>query len=179
MHHRIAILTCVSNVSGVGPGHSALVVGDMVWTFEQMKGPMDSGWLIIDLKSYLKKNEHRPVVVQELSEKVNPSKALRYVSKSISRDDDYATSGVCSSQVASAIEAGTVETKVKFNPKGIDTPRNVYLLAKRRGLVKRTYYYWPGAGGLGDFVRAHLLGRMESEYADVPLSMPNAGIATW
>lgn len=172
----IAILTLISNAKGVGPGHSAIVAGNNVYTFEELAGIRGDSWIIINVSKYLKKNGHRPVVVQEVNEKVNFKKVMNYLAHSIQRDDDYLTSGVCSSQVAAAIDAGMNQ---KFNPTRIDTPRKVYMLAKTKGIVKRSYYYWPGAPALGDYARYFLVERMERDYADVTSLVPNDGIISW
>ena len=96
--------------------------------------------------------------------------------QSIKRDDDYVTSGVCSSQVASAIDAGMVQN---FNPTRIDTPREVYVLARNKGIVGRSHHYWPGAGALGDIVRHWLVQRMERDYRDVTSVAPSDSILSW
>lgn len=169
---KVAILTLVSNASGLGPGHSALAIANDVYTFEEIAGAYGDSWLILRVRDYLQKNEHRPVVVQELNDSVNRTALMRYLQKSIQRDDDYLGSGVCSSQVANAIDAGTTK---RFNPIHVDTPRRVYELAKAAGIVARTYYYWPGEGRLHPYVRTILQDKMESEYARV-LPAPLDGI---
>ena len=60
---EVAILTLVSNASGYGPGHSAIVVQGTVYSFEQIKGPFGDSWLVMPVKEYLAINEHRPVLV--------------------------------------------------------------------------------------------------------------------
>ncbi len=176
---KIAILTLVSNVKGSGPGHSAIVASgkttSRVATFEEIGGA--TAWVILDTKTYLHQNRHRPVVVQELNEKVRPLDVVGYVLRSMKRLEGYMSSGVCSTQVAWAIDAGTVK---KFEPKGIDTPRQVYLLVKHQGLVKSTYYYWPGASAsvLGDTF-SKLQNKLATDYAGVPEAAPSAGVASW
>jgi hypothetical protein len=180
---KIAVLTLVSNVKGSGPGHSAIVASgktsSKVATFEEIGGAATTGtaWMIIDTKSYLLKNTHRPVVVQELNEKVRPLDVMGYVLGSMKRREGFLSSGVCSTQVARAIDAGTVK---EFDAKGIDTPRQVYLLIKHRGLAKSTYYYWPAASEseLGDAFST-LQNRMATDYAGVPEAALNAGVASW
>jgi hypothetical protein len=180
---KIAVLTLVSNVKGSGPGHSAIVASgktsSKVATFEEIGGSATTGtaWMIIDTKTYLLKNKHRPVVVQELNEKVRPLDVMDYVLRSMKRLEGFLSSGVCSMQVALAIDAGTVG---EFNPKGVDTPHKVYLLIKHRGLEKSTYHYWPGASAsaLGDAF-SKLQNKMATDYAGVPQAAPNAGVASW
>ena len=117
--NKKAILTLVSNVAGYGPGHSAIVALDKVYTFEAIAGFYGDSWLIVDVREYLNRNTHRPVVVQELNDKVDLQKVMKYVSGSMGSDHDFLGSGVCSSQVAHAISAATSQS---FNPTRVDTP---------------------------------------------------------
>jgi hypothetical protein len=158
---EVAILTLVSNAAGYGPGHSAIVVQGTVYSFEQIKGPFGDSWLVMPVKEYLAINEHRPVLVQELSEKVSAPDVVRYIENSANADDDYATSGVCSSQVGSAIEEGWGQP---FNPSGPDTPASIFEMAKNKGIVSRTYSYWPGKDALPDSVKKRLTERLKKEY---------------
>jgi len=147
MAKRVAILTLVGNTSGgKGPGHTAVVIDGTVHTFENYgdwvsrPSKEKSGWLAISTKAYLAKNTKRPVIVQEMKPgSVSANKVLAYVKKSTKNDDDYIGSGVCSSQVANGIDAGTTAT---FNPKGVDTPFKVFQLAERQGLADKTYLIW-------------------------------------
>jgi len=143
--HKIAILTCVSNVMGAGPGHSAVVAYDSVYSFETVpwQNTFNDGWNIFKIGKYLEHNAGRPVVIQELTQLVDLERVMRRVRTSMQNDDDYLglPSGVCSTQVARALNAGTVQ---KFDPKGIDTPYGVFKHATALGLVNRSYYYWPG-----------------------------------
>lgn len=143
---RIAILTCVGNPGlPTGPGHSALIADSVCYTFENMGSNFSttkSGWDVLKTTKYLKRpdNLKRPVIIQEIdTSKVKPKSVLTYIHGSMVADDDYGTSGVCSSQVANAIEAGI---KGKFNTRGLDKPRDVYLLAKSKRIVKKSYYIW-------------------------------------
>ena len=104
-----------------------------------------SGWKQFPLDYYLQKNEDRPLFIQELISAVNAEKILQYIRQSAARDEDYITSGVCSSQAASAIEFAWDQ---KFDPSGIDKPYNVYLLAKAKKIVKSEEMIWPGKSKL-------------------------------
>lgn len=149
----VALLTCVTNFGGVGPGHSCLSINGTVYTFENQGGIGDgsvSGWRIVGHASYMRENTHRPVIVQTLKGAVNASKTLQYIVRSIRRDDDYGGSGVCSSQAASAIEAGWGQT---FNTLGLDKPYDIYDLAKSKGLVHTERMYWPGEDDCNFMVR--------------------------
>ncbi len=172
---HIAILTLVSNFGGKGPGHTAIVISSSVYSFEDPLGDKHS-WLKMPIPTYLEKNAHRPVIVQELiGWQVTAKDSLSYIHKSMNSEDIYILSGVCSSQVASAVEAGIGQS---FNPKGADTPDKVYRLAKWRGIVKREYYFWPGKDRIHAHDRARLEDRMDNDYYEVPPAQPDS-IMTW
>jgi len=140
MAKSVSILSLVGNAlqGSVGPGHSAISVDHTVFSFEVTAGWADarSGWRIIGRSEYLNLNRSRPVIVQDLkSGQVNADHVLRYLLASDSNDDDYIGSGVCSSQVSNAIDAGTT---VRFDPFGLDHPATVFHLARKLGLVQRT-----------------------------------------
>jgi len=139
----VTLITCVTNAAGIGPGHSALAINGTVYSFQDASnyGSSGSGWLVIGLKKYLGQNEHRPVILQELTSAISVGKVLQYINKSRADDDDYGSSGVCSSQAASAIESGYASS---FNTWGIDKPYEIYQLAKKKGIVKKETMTWPG-----------------------------------
>jgi hypothetical protein len=178
---RIAIFTLISNFQGIGPGHSALWLYGTIYTFEELAGPMGTSWLLIDAKRYLEKNVHRPVLVQELNELVDHRRVARYLMNSMQSDADYIGSGVCSTQVAYAIEAGMNQP---FDCQGIDTPAAVFTLAKNKGIVKQTYYWWPeedspvplhrSPGALLDAAaRMRLRDHLRQNYPKVPAATPD------
>ena len=175
---KVSILTCVTNRTSSGggwlegPGHTAIAVGDIVYTFEDLAGFSGDSWLLIRTDQYLGANGNRPVIVQELSSKVSIRKLLGYVQKSIQNDDDYIGSGVCSTQVSAAIKAGLGED---FDPIGIDDPEGVLKLARKRGIVSREYYYWPDRDKLNEADRIYMDRKMHSKYKDVPAA-PADGI---
>lgn len=144
---RMALLTAVGNGSGRltnGPGHSALIVDNEVWTFEDFPrvDGSTSGWIVSPTTLYLGKplNLSRPIIIQELSPSaVNFSKAMDYIQRSTWADEDYIGSGVCSQQSAAAL---AVAVTGGFDPRGVNTPRAVHDLAKSRGLASKTYYIW-------------------------------------
>jgi hypothetical protein len=149
MQKILTILTCVTNAGGIGPGHCALAVDDLVYSFENIgdwssRGD-SSAWITVDLEEFLKHNEFRPVIMQTLNTKVNSAKAERYLIASMNADDDYISSGVCSSQVSNAINSGMIR---KFDPPGIDTPKSVYNLARKMGIVDSENAVWTGTASM-------------------------------
>jgi len=152
----VSLITCVTNAAGMGPGHSCLDIDGTVYTFEGIDyGGDASAWRTFPLSTYLSNNEHRPVIIQTLIGAVNTAKALKYISTSTADDDDYASSGVCSSQAANAIQAAWGQD---FNTWGVDKPYEIYDLAKTKGLVNRERMYWPGEDDLNIVVRTRIRG---------------------
>ena len=152
---QVRILTLVSNINGAGPGHSAVAVGDTVYTFEEALGgwlQSTSGWKTLGYDPYLADNEHRPVLAQTLVG-AEPTYVTEYVQKSIANDDDYLGSGVCSQQVARAVNY-SLPKDVDFDPKGFDTPFGVYHCARRLALVQKEEYDWPGRGSITVAIRS-------------------------
>ncbi|MFT5523424.1 MAG: hypothetical protein ACI9G1_005641 [Pirellulaceae bacterium] len=148
----VILITCVTNAGGFGPGHSALAINGTVYSFQETSnyGSSGSGWLVIGLDKYLSQNEERPVILQELTSAVDSGKVLQYINKSRADDDDYATSGVCSSQAASAIESGYSSS---FNTWGIDKPYEIYQLAKDKGIVREETLTWPKRDSINKYKR--------------------------
>ncbi len=110
----VSLVTCVSNKGGLGPGHSCIDIDGKIFTFQGIDwGGDNSGWEQVARDRYLAKNAHRPVILQELTPAVHAGKVLDYILESIADDDDYLGSGVCSSQAASAIEAGYVQKEIE------------------------------------------------------------------
>ncbi|GAA5166066.1 peptidoglycan-binding domain-containing protein [Viridibacterium curvum] len=139
----LAVVTMLGNAGGIGPGHTALVVGSDTYSFEDWafwQAPSDA-WMFFNTRQYLlQMNRTRPAIVQELTRSVQFKPIATYLVESIQAGDQYAADGVCSSQVAAALVRGTGP---EFRPRGIVTPREVYLMLQRSGLVSRSYYYWP------------------------------------
>ena len=148
----VSLLTCVTNGMGLGPGHSCVQVHDTVFSFQDAGnwGSNGSGWMQFSRTKYLARNKHRPVITQRLTSAVSDGKVLAYINASITGDDDYLTSGVCSSQAANAIEAGI---QGSFNTWGIDTPNDIYALAKQKRMVAHEAMDWPGEDDCNFFVR--------------------------
>jgi hypothetical protein len=145
---RVALLTCVSNDKGIGPGHSAVVVDDEIFTFERVAGgwlvPNGSGWVRYKSRDYLKINTWRPLVPMELDRaKTNATAVYDYIMKSDRDDADYGGSGLCSHLAAKAISAGL---GWDINPWGLNTPAAVANLVKNSGAVSASYYTFPDAG---------------------------------
>lgn len=150
----VSLLTCVTNAGGMGPGHSCIEVNGTVFSFQNPDyGEDNSGWLQFSRTDYLRRNRHRPVITQVLNSQVSDGLTLRYINASITDDDDYLSSGVCSSQAANAIGAGSGE---RFNTPGIDTPYDIYNLAKTKRYVLTEQMDWPGETDCNPFVRASI-----------------------
>jgi|GEM_PF-2665177 len=142
---QVKILTFVSNFNGSGPGHSAVSVGSTVYTFEDVANGWlqpGSGWKKLNYTSYLKSNEHRPVLAQTIP-LATSSLVTQYVDQSIKDDDDYIGSGVCSQQVARAVN-WALPQNIDFDPKGFDTPFGVYHCARRLCVSSSEEYTWKG-----------------------------------
>lgn len=153
---RVTLVTCVSNGGGIGPGHSAIAIDGTLYTFEELNyGGNSSAWVTFPVSSYLANNTHRPVILQRLTSAVNATQSLTYIQNSINNDDDYVGSGVCSSQAASAIEAGY---SGEFNTVGIDKPYEIYQLAKEKSIVASEVMHWPGKSNCNWFVRTRIEG---------------------
>lgn len=165
----VKIMTFVSNFDGVGPGHSAIAVGDTAYTFENVGGgwlQAGSGWKALEIKGYMKANEHRPILVQYLKPSVIPGYVVEYVQKSSANDDDYIGSGVCSTQVSRAINYALPEGVV-FDPKGVDTPFGVFHCARRLAMVTREEYFWPGKAKMPVLRWASIVNTLKSDYPGV------------
>lgn len=143
-YRRAALLTCVVNYGGMGPGHTAIVLDDQVFTFEKVWGSYlvsdSSGWRQVDLAAYLAENTYRPVVVQELASTCDPDKVYNYIYTSDLGDADYGSSGVCSQQAVNAISAGVTGGIGVWGP---NFPWEVYMAVKFSGHVTSSYYTFP------------------------------------
>jgi hypothetical protein len=165
MSSEVVVVTCVTNTGGgMGPGHSAVAVGAKLYTFEALDyGGNGSGWLVFDREAYFSKNAHRPLLLQTIRHTaVCPHLVGEYVRKSIRADDDYIGSGVCSTQVAKALDAAM--PRVRFEPRGFDTPYEVYRTARRLLLVAGERYLWPGRTGLEQTVKMRILAKLRADY---------------
>jgi hypothetical protein len=162
----LKLLTLVTNSGGNGPGHSAMAVDDIVYSFENIGDwfsiqTENSGWKASAYDKYLEQNAFRPVIIQILNEKVNPYKVESFIKRSKGADDDYLTSGVCSSLCASAINAGVT---FGFDCKGIDTPKKVYDLARKKGIVTQENVVWSGVGKTRALEWAGVVLKLEVDY---------------
>ena len=142
---RAALLTCVTNCQGLGPGHTAIVIDGFVYSFEKFIGAFNvsksSAWVQFHTKDYLEANRHRPVIIQELKpERTDATRIHDAIAASDLADTDYLSSGVCSQQAAVALSAGL---KLNVNPWGMDTPHNIYRFVKSVGAVAEEYYTFP------------------------------------
>ena len=161
---EVKTLTCVTNGAGIGPGHSAVMVGTTVYTFEDQGGWFNSGsgWLTLQYASYMSDNEHRPVLLQTIQLAYAPS-VTEYVNTSIANDDDYGGSGVCSQQVAMALDFALGD--IDFDPRSFDTPFGVYHCGRRLGLTSNEEYFWPGKGSLSEAVRNRIVSKLSEDYS--------------
>ena len=169
MDRKVKLLTLVTNHNGLGPGHSAVAVGSLVYTFEDALNVIGAGsaWRRIDYLNYLKQNSHRPALVQTLHH-ANAFRVEGYIDSSRADDDDYLSSGVCSQLVARAVDAGLPH--IKFDPKGFDTPLGVYRCARRLGLVLEEQYLWPGRDTIPRSDWQRIVSKLEDDY---PLAYRN------
>jgi len=160
---KVRLLTLVTNYQGMGPGHSAVAVNDLVYTFEDALNVIGSGsaWRRIYYRTYLKQNAHRPILVQALF-RANPDKVESYIDSSRTRDDDYLSAGVCSQQVAQAVNAGLPH--ITFDPRGFDTPLGVYRCARRLGLVFEEKYFWSGRDTIPRSDWEKIVSRIRDDY---------------
>lgn len=144
MTKRVAILTCVGNDSdGTGPGHTSLIIGSKCYSFEALFA--HSAWKIWPTRNYVNLNTHRPLVIQELNRhRVNGEQVLSHIVATVLDGSNYGSSGVCSQQAALALNRGT---QGGFDPRGFDTPWNVYAHAANRNLAASTYVIWSGKSG--------------------------------
>ena len=162
----LTIMTFVTNGNGVGPGHSAIAFDDTVYSFEAWGDWFNShsGWITLNYDDYVATNAWRPIILQTLSTKVNPPKSRSYIQRSMAADDDYGPSGVCSSQVASAVDAGLT---FSFDPDGIDTPYGLYWKARRAGLVLAENIIWEDQTSMTTLQWASIVNKLNFEYPQI------------
>lgn len=168
MAQEVRIMTFVTNFDGAGPGHSAIAVGNIAYTFENTGGWLssNSGWKTKEVATYMRENEHRPILLQTLNGKVNPDSVVAYVRASSDNDDDYLGAGVCSTLVSRAIDFALQGT-MTFDPRGIDTPFGVFHCARRLQLVTREEYFWPGRARMPVLRWASIVNKLSADYPGV------------
>ncbi|RYF80260.1 MAG: peptidoglycan-binding protein [Comamonadaceae bacterium] len=182
-HTRIAAVYMLGNAGGLGPGHSLVVVGNDVYSYEGHGFGSGGGWQFFNTRQYLMQmNPGRPALVQELNDGVKFGPMAAYLVESLQRGDLYLIDGVCSSQAAVAIGKGSGS---RYNPVGTVLPKNLFDQLARANLVSRTYYYWPSepagllAAGRGlSPAQAVLIGRLQREHPGIAKA-PADGILTW
>lgn len=164
----VRIMTFVTNFDGAGPGHSAIAVGNLAYTFENTGGWLSasSGWSTKEITMYMKANEHRPILLQTLNSQVNAGNVVEYVRKSAENDDDYFGSGVCSTLVSRAVNYALPENVI-FDPRGMDTPFGVFHCARRLQLVTREEYFWPGRAQMPVLRWASIVNKLKADYPGV------------
>lgn len=177
----LAVMFMLGNAGGVGPGHSALVVGSDVYSFEDIGFHVGDSWRILSTREFiLQKNRTRPAIVQELSSAVQLKPLMAFLVESIQAGDLWAVDGFCSDLAAVAVSRGTLG---RYVPRGILPPHELFRQLQRAGLVSRSYYYWPdqppalampGAG----VSHSIIAGRLQREFPDLPRA-PEDGILSW
>lgn len=177
---RTAVVTCISNLKGLGPGHTAVVVDGFVYTFERVLSGWfnveKSGWLKIGTADYFKQNTARPVVIQELATSVNASLVFEYISLQDYDDADYGTSGVCSQEAIRAIRKGT-KNPVSTDWASVDTPYVVAKAMRTAGLVQATYYLWPAeTAPQGGSIVDQILNRAEIQLMTLAMQVHFPGV---
>lgn len=155
--YRLAVLTCVGNVGTTnvfvsGKGHSALIIGDKVYSFEV------GGWITYKINDYFKDQYDidRAVVVQEIEVGTFGEMTMaveRYVNGSFSPwyyfiplawplllftapakiQPFFYPGGYCSTQTSYAL---------KIDPSSFDTPSKIYHEIKKKFTVSRSYYIY-------------------------------------
>jgi hypothetical protein len=144
----VRIMTFITNAGGSGPGHSAVAVDSTAYTFEDIGGGWfqnGSGWRKLDVDTYLKNNEHRPVLLQTLKT-VTPEWVVEYVNYALPQN-------------------------IIFEPKGFDTPYGVFYCARRLKLVTGEQYVWPGRAKLTVNTWASIVNKLKGDYPDVLAKM--------
>lgn len=166
MSKVITILTLVTNGMGAGPGHTAICFDDTVYSFEAINdwGSRNSAWVVFDYDAYIEKNAHRPVILQTVGQKVDAASAELNIIRAMTDDCDYISSGVCTSLVARAINAGTI---FYFNPPGIDTPRGLYHYGRKMGIVIAENVIWEDQASMPVLQWASIVNRLKFDFAPV------------
>lgn len=163
----LKILTCVTNGGGYGPGHTALVIGQTVWSFEQLVGI--TGWKKFAVSDYMAANAERPVILQTLNEKVDGQQVLDWLKWDEWKPWNKYGPNVCSQRASSALAEGASSG---FDPKGYDTPYGVYWHAWDKTYVQVEKCVWAsqGSGDKKDRIAAKLKADYQFDLSDVVTS---------
>lgn len=157
----IAILTCVTNGGGYGPGHTALVIDGTVYSFEPNKQNA-SGWYTEASSTYIAGNKARPVILEYLKG-VDQGKVLNQIKFEMNKPLWWGTTGgVCSQSAAIVLNKGASSG---FDPSGYDTPYKVYWHAWEKEYVSYEKCIWPVAkSGVSADVQKRILATLFQDY---------------
>jgi hypothetical protein len=157
----LAILTCVTNGGGYGPGHTALVMDGTVYSFEPNAQNV-SGWYITAAGPYIAHNSSRPVILQYLSG-FNQEPILARIRWELDKPAWWGTTGgVCSQAAAYVLNRGAPSG---FDPDGYDTPYRVYWHAWAKHYVSYEKCIWPiASSGVSSGVRQRILQKLFNDY---------------
>ncbi len=137
----LEIMTCVTNGQGMGPGHTALYIDGVVWSFEAIGSR--NGWKKFDYSKYVHDNRWRPIIYQSMKVAVDKSKVEAFLHSDSSSAVNLYGANVCSQRASKALEAGA---SAGFDPPGLDTPYGVYWHAWDKEYVDWEVCIWPDKG---------------------------------
>lgn len=161
MAHSVGIITCISNGSGFGPGHTALWVDGTLYSFEQMGSR--NAWLVTPVEVYanLGINRGRPLIYYRLNGRVSADDVKAFLVKDSSGWSMPYGPNVCSQRASIALDAGTFGG---FNPHGIDTPFGVYWCAWRKQVVAEWWAVWKQPALQSTAAQKRIYSKLEEEY---------------
>lgn len=137
---QLRIITCVTNAGGVGPGHTALWVDNMIYSFERIASA--NGWLVQNFSTYINSdsNKARPIIAQTLNSNVNAQTVYDSLKAEAAEwFEQYSATNVCSMRASANLDAGASNG---FNPRGVDTPYGVYWHAWNKEYVGSERCVW-------------------------------------
>jgi hypothetical protein len=161
MATSVGIITCVTNASGYGPGHTALWVNSKVYSFEQMSSY--NAWLVMDAQKYadLPGNKKRPLIYFKLNGHVDGGALDQYLRDEASEWFERYGPSVCSQRASVALNEATFGG---FDPKGYDTPFGVYWCAWRRQVVESWWGVWKDPAAQSDAAQARIWAKLDADY---------------
>jgi hypothetical protein len=167
MPKTAGIITCVTNTSGYGPGHTALYINGTCYSFEQMGNK--NGWLVLRVDEYVDKpsNRGRPLIYYQLNERVNPDQIEDWLIADAKGWSLYGPN-VCSQRASHAVNAGTPGG---FDPPGYDTPLGVYWHAWEQRLVGDWWAVWKEPGLQNPAAQARIYAKLKKNYEIEPGDM--------
>ncbi|BCW87269.1 hypothetical protein sos41_03980 [Alphaproteobacteria bacterium SO-S41] len=161
MATSVGIITCVTNASGYGPGHTALWVGGTVYTFEAMNSY--NAWLVMPASEYaaLSGNRKRPLVYYKLNGRVDGAKLGQYLRDEAAEWFERYGPSVCSQRASVALNEAAFGG---FDPKGYDTPYGVYWHAWNRQMVEEWWCVWKDPEGPGASAKQRIIDKLSADY---------------